>query len=110
ESDPGSGLKYDTPDPDFRPKFMKSFTVKELLGVLYDKNNESIMKIDQKILEARMNFTHFVPAHEGLRPEVLSDLFVDLLRRGAALQLAPCQPTYDILIAIYFGREDEPLD
>jgi hypothetical protein len=67
------------------------------------------MKIDKKILSARMNFTHFVPTHKNLTPKVLSDLFVDLLRRSAALQLCPNQPTYDILIPVYFGKESQPL-
>jgi hypothetical protein len=98
-------------NPDFRPKFIKSFTVKEFLQALYAKEgHESIGKIDPKILEARMNFTHFTPTQDYLRAETLSELFVDLLRRGAALQLGPVQPTYDILIPIYLGKEDEALE
>jgi hypothetical protein len=98
-------------NPDFRPKFMKSFTVREFLEALYaEKGHESIMKIDSKILDARMNFTHFTLTQENLCDEVLEALFVFLLRRGAALQLAPAQPTYDILIPIYLGEEDEALE
>lgn len=99
------------PNPEFSPEFMKPFTVKDFLEALYDKSHhESIKAVDSQILEARMNFTHFVPTAENLYPEVLPDLLHDLLRRSAALQLAPCQPTYDILLPIYFGEENEPLD
>ena len=98
-------------NPDFRPKFMKSFTVNEFLQALYaEEGHESIMKIDPKILEARMNFTHFAPIQGILRAGTLSKLFVNLLRRSAALQLGPVQPTYDILIPIYLGKEDEALE
>jgi hypothetical protein len=92
------------------PYFLTTFTVEEFLMTLYVEEHESIAKIDERILRARMNFTHFVTTHKNLRPEVLSNLFVDLLRRSAALQLGPVQPTYDILIPIYFGDESEPLD
>jgi len=93
------------------PKFMKPFTVKDFLEALYVTGcHEYINRVDPKILGARMNFTHFIPTHENLSPEVLPDLLSDLLRRSAALQLAPCQPTYDILLPIYFGEENEPLD
>src|SRR4051812_32282971 len=104
---------YYASNPSFfiSPKFMKSFTVRDFLVALYAGNHhESIKKIDEKILGARMNFSHFVPAHENLRPDVLSDLLTDLLRRGAALQLAKHKTTYDILIPIYFGEENEMLE
>jgi hypothetical protein len=111
ETNSGGGIHQES-DPDFRPKFMKSFTVRAFLEALYANANghKSTMKIDLKILEARMNFTHFATTRENLCPEVLSDLLVDLLRRGAALQLAPAQPKYDILIPIYLGKEDEVLE
>src|SRR6516162_1302917 len=54
-----------------------------------------------------MNFNHFVPAGENLRPEVIPELLHDLLRRSAALQLAHNQPTYDIMIPIYYGEPDK---
>jgi hypothetical protein len=92
------------------PYFLATFTVREFLMTLYGERHRSIANIDERILRARMNFTHFVPTHENLRPEFLSNLFVDLLRRSAALQLGPVQATYDILIPIYFGDESERLD
>jgi hypothetical protein len=79
--------------------------VKDILKALYATNcHEYINVVDPQIFEARMNFTHFVPSHEDLSPGVLPDLPSDLLRRSAALQLAPNQLTYDILLPIYFGR------
>jgi hypothetical protein len=110
ETNLGGGIHHES-DPDSYPKFMKSFTVWEFLRALYaKKGHSSIMKVDKKILEARMNFTHFIPARRNLRAENLSDLLVDMLRRGAAVQLSPVQPTYDILIPIYLGEEDEALE
>ena len=100
-----------TPNPESSPKFMKSFTVKDFLEALYVKGyHKSINVVDPQILGARMNFTHFVPAYANLSPQDLPDLLSDLLRRSAALQLAPNQPTYDMLLPIYFGGENEPLD
>ena len=52
-SNSGSEQKYSTSEPDFHPTFMKSFTLRAFLEVLYAENyHESIMKIDQKILGA----------------------------------------------------------
>jgi hypothetical protein len=89
--------------------FLRTFAVGDFLRTLYD-DCRSFEKIDPSILCARMNFTHFVATHENLRPTILSRLLIDLLRRSAALQLGPVQPTYDILIPIYFGDESKPLD
>jgi hypothetical protein len=36
-----------------------------------------------------MNFTHFLPASENLNPGELPMIFLNLLRRGAVLQLVP---------------------
>ncbi|XTI89585.1 hypothetical protein V2W45_1458380 [Cenococcum geophilum] len=100
-----------TPNSESSPKFMKSFTVKKFLEALYVKDcHKFINEVDPQILGARMNFTHFVPTDANLSPQVLPDLLSDLLRRSAALQLALNQPTYDILLPIYFGGENEPLD
>jgi hypothetical protein len=94
-------------DPD--PYSLTTFTVREFLMALYG-SNKFFEKIDGTILQARMNFTHFASTHESLRPDVISNLLVDLLRCSAALQLSPVQATYDILIPIYFGDESEPFD
>ena len=88
-----------------------TFTVQQFLMALYDANqHESVLCIPPTILEARMNFNHFVPTDENLTPEVIPGLLHDLLRRSAALQLAHDQPTYDKLIPIYFGKPDEPFN
>jgi hypothetical protein len=92
------------------PYSLTTFTVGAFLMMLYAEKHKFIAKIDQRILQAKMNFTHFIPTHGNLNPATLSDLFVDLLRRSAALQLGPVQATYDMLIPIYFGDESEPLD
>src|SRR6202012_5257367 len=45
---------------------------------------------------------------ENLRPEVIPELLHDLLRRRAGIQLAHDQPTYDIMIPIYFDNPSKP--
>jgi hypothetical protein len=81
-----------------------TFTVEQFLMALYDDEYQnSVLLIPPEILEARMNFNHFVPTDENLTAEVIPGLLHDLLRRSAALQLSHNQPTYDKLIPIYFG-------
>jgi hypothetical protein len=92
-------------DPDIYS--LTTSTVREFLTSLYG-SNKFFGEIDGTILQARMNFTHFTSTHESLRPDVISNLLVDLLRRSAALQLGPVQATYDILIPIYFGDQNGP--
>jgi hypothetical protein len=88
-----------------------TFTVRQFLTALYDEDHhQSIQLIPQEILEARMNFNHFVPIGENLKPEDTPGLLHDLLRRSAALQLSHNQPTYDKLIPIYFGDPDAPFN
>jgi len=99
------------PQPISDSKFKPTFTVKEFLMALYDENHhESILRIPSQVLNAEMNFTHFVPAGENLSPGVIPRLSHDLLRRSAAMQLAFCQPTYDIMIPIYFGDSNKEFD
>ena len=57
-----------------------------------------------------MNFNHFVPAGQNLNPRAIPALLRDLFRRSAAMQLAPNQPTYDIMIPIYFGNPEKTFD
>ena len=93
------------------PSFKPTVTVGEFLMSLYaSKHHDLVQKIPKKLLDACMNFTHFVSTRENLYSAVIPELCHDLLRRSAALQLAPLQPTYDKLIPIYFGREDEHFD
>jgi predicted transcriptional regulator len=88
-----------------------TFTVQQFLMALYgDDHRKSVEALPPKILEAWMNFNHFVPTDENLTSEVIPELLHDLLRRSAALQLAHNQPTFDKLIPIYFGNPDQPFD
>ena len=93
------------------PRFTPTLTVDKFLMSLYaSKYHELIRKIPSEILEARMNFTHFVSTSKHLYLDTIPGLCHDLSRRSVALQLASNQPTYDKLIPIYFGKEYEPFD
>ena len=93
------------------PKPTAPFTVQEFLMALYaEEHHKSICAIESKILRALMNFTHFTSTEENLHMDDIPELCHDLLRRSAALQLAPNQPTYDHLIPIYFGKADETFE
>ena len=89
-----------------------TFTVDEFLTSLYAGNyHERVRCIPTKLRRARMNFSHFVPTGEPLRSDVLPELLHDLLRRSAGMQLASNQPTYDIIIPIYFSdSKTRPFD
>jgi hypothetical protein len=93
---PGSVLKS-------APELQPTFTVFEFLTALYGKDQV----IPERIGRATMNFTHFVPAYENLTPEVIPALCHDLLRRSAAMQLAFQQQSFDLLLPIYYGKEEE---
>jgi hypothetical protein len=107
-SDPTSRSRLNVV-PKSVPELMPTFTVSDLLKGLYaDDYHTSIDQLPGDILEARMNFTHFVPAYENLGPKIVPELCQDLLRRCAAMQLAFSQPTYDLFLPVYFGKvEDE---
>jgi len=93
------------------PAFAPTFTVSDFLMALYaGDHHDSMRKIPERIHEARMNFTHFVPAHEPLTTEAIPALCHDLLRRSAAMQLSWDQETYQLLIPVYYGTEDEPFN
>jgi hypothetical protein len=87
------------------------FTVRTFLMELYAKeHHRSICAVEPQILDASMNFTHFTFTEENIHFADAEDMFRlchDLLRRSAALQLAPNQPTYDHLVPIYFGKANE---
>lgn len=94
------------PSRPLKIELMPSFSVKEFLQALYaEGHHQAIQDIPVSILDGRLNFTHFTPAHENLTPNIIPSLCHDLLRRCAALQLAPGQPTYDKLIPFYCGDE-----
>ena len=59
---------------------------------------------------ALLNFTHFVETEQFLDPGDLQELIHNLLFSGAALQLSPTQPLWDILIPLYCGQQDEQFD
>lgn len=92
-------------------EYMPPFTVRDFLMSLYASDHHKIIKrIDSRILEARMNFTHFATTTKNLLPGGPTvDLCHDLLRRCAALQLNHGNPIFDQLIPIYFnyGKKEE---
>ena len=89
-----------------------TFTVKDFLLALYASNHHELVEnIDDQILQAGMNFTHFTSTNEDLLPgEPTISLCHDLLRRCAALQLSQDNPAFDQLIPIYFGDGESPFD
>jgi hypothetical protein len=102
-------LQIDPSLPESLPQLQAMFTVQQFLESLYDAKYRGLVQlIPREILEARMNFNHFVPTNANLTAKVIPGLLHDLLRRSAALQLAHDQPMYDKLIPIYFGNPDEP--
>jgi hypothetical protein len=91
--------------------FAPTFSVSDFLKALYaEDHHESIRKLPGRIQKAKMNFNHFVPAYENLTAEVIPALCHDLLRRSAAMQLAWQQETYDLLIPVYYGEDNEKFD
>jgi hypothetical protein len=94
--------------PKSAPEFQPTFTVLDFLTSLYGEDHRKhIQKIPDQILNATMNFTHFVPGYEALTPEVIPALCHDLLRRSAAMQLSFQQVALDLLLPIYYGKEKE---
>jgi hypothetical protein len=75
-------------------------TVKDFLLALYASNHHELMQnIDDQILQAKMNFTHFASTNEDLLPgDPTISLCHDLLRRCAALQLSHDNSAFDQLI------------
>jgi hypothetical protein len=88
-----------------------SYTLHEFLASLFGRDfGDYAGVMDAKLLQSRLNFTHFAVTDEPLTAEVLPELLPDLLRCRAALQLCFRQPYIDILIPAYQGSEDEELD
>lgn len=80
--------------------------VSEFLKLLYGKNNiKEIQWIAKEILQANMNFTHFVSTSDHLSPGLFSNFCHNLLWQNAVLQLYENQVIYDQLIPIYFGNK-----
>jgi hypothetical protein len=93
--------------PESVQEIQPTFTVSDFLTALYGKDHViSIQKIPERIRMAKMNFTHFVPAHGNLTSKIIPALCHDLLRRSAAMQLAWKQAAIDLLLPIYYGQED----
>ncbi|KAL1964486.1 hypothetical protein VTN77DRAFT_6912 [Rasamsonia byssochlamydoides] len=87
------------------------FTVERFLKALYAKTyHAAIDSIDGEILSARMNFLSFTSTEEYLTAESFERLCFILLRRCSALQLAPCQKTYDQVLPFYTGDPDQAFD
>ncbi|KAK2786813.1 hypothetical protein FQN53_006110 [Emmonsiellopsis sp. PD_33] len=93
------------------PDIKINFTVHDFLRNMYSKEHHKLIdEIDPHVLRGKLNFSHFIPTEEALYLSVVPSLCRELLRRGAAMQLAPHQPTYDQLIPYYCGEDDEPFD
>jgi hypothetical protein len=97
-------LARDALRPALPPRPMPPFTLRQLLQQLFDTSfHPSIACIDAGLLSGLLNFTHLASMAADLAADDLPDLLLDLLRRGAALQLAPRQPLYDLLLPMYLG-------
>ncbi len=93
------------------PAPMPLFTVRDFLQQLFDARfHASLERVDASVLNALLNFTHFTATAENLAEDEMADLLLDLLRRGAALQLAPKQPLYDLLLPMCLGPATAPVD
>ncbi len=66
--------------------------------------------IEDGVLNARLNFTHFAVREELLTTAVQPALLRDLLRCRAALQLSFLQEVMDVLLPAFCGSDAEPLD
>lgn len=67
---------------------------------------------DESLMDAKVNFLSFSGTSEKLprNRRSLQFLYYLLLRRCSALQLAPLQASFDLLIPFYMGSSDEPID
>jgi hypothetical protein len=90
------------------------FTVEDFLQNLYTPSfHGRLAGIDKEVRDAKMNFLSFSATKELLPDETLcsfQSLRYLLLRRNAALQLAPLQPSFDLLMPFYMGSCSEPFD
>lgn len=92
-------------------KIFPTFTVKVFLQSLFASTHHGVLDcIDKEILNAHLNFMMFTQTEEHLTKGSFNALCYSLLRRAAALQLAPHQPTYDHLIPFYCGDPAEAYD
>lgn len=90
-----------------KPTFRPYITIREFLQALYgDSHHADLGKIDDKVLGAYINFTHFTSAGEDVKSDDVPALCRDLLRRQAAMQLDPSQPTYDIFIPAQIDTDE----
>ena len=88
-----------------------AFTVDSFLKKLFSHDyHGALAQIDSDILQGRMNFLYFAQTQEFITAESLRYLCYVLLRRSAALQLAPNQKTYDQLLPFYCGDPRGPFD
>jgi hypothetical protein len=118
--------RKETPRVD-RPKYAQPFDVISFLDALLCKANKILdlsaqlpkenknNRVDRPTLRkvfqgASLNFTHFVATTSALNKDCMKALLHRLLLTQAALQLAPNQRTWDILIPVYLGDLNEPFD
>ncbi len=100
---------FDEPSPE--RVAIPTFTVKQFLIALYGSQREDLINlIPAVLLQSVMNFTHFVRTSRILPAHEMWKQCQDLLRRTAALQLAPNQADIDLFIPIYMGDQYKPFD
>jgi hypothetical protein len=88
-----------------------TLTVGSFLQALFSRcHHKTLARIDTDILQAQMNFLLFSSTQEHLTAESFQKLCYILLRRSAALQLAPQPKTYDQLLPSYCGDSNDPFD
>lgn len=104
-------LAHDVAVRSMEPPRLPTFTVGVFLESLFDEAHHDVLRgIDQSILDGWLNFIMFTKTKEPLDPDLFDETCHSLLRRAAALQLAPYQRTYDLFIPFYGGDHDKPYD
>lgn len=94
-----------------RKNFPTTFSVSDFLDALFgDSLGDQIKKINQQILDAKMNFSYFTATNESLSTETTPSLLRDLMSCMAALQLAPEQEMFDLLIPCQTGSGADAYD
>ena len=88
-----------------------TFTVSSFLQALFAGTyHGAIEAIDSTILRSRLNFLMFTSTIRDLTNDSFYHLCHALLRRSVALQCAPGQRSYDLVVPFYWGHPDEPYD
>lgn len=92
-------------------KIAPTFSVRAFLGSLFAAPRHPALEcIDDEIRDARLNFLMFTKMTKHLTKKSFDALCHSLLRRAAALQLVPQQPTYDPFIPFHCGDPNKAYD